>query len=199
MYIIAQISNQADAASNNGLLELNGAHNLPKGIGALRQAAAANYSLPVADVYVFDVSTLSQAIQGRLRDGDEFDLTWAANAVTGVDFTKEDAKFIVDVTISVNPILGDGADFTPVTIRVFQADGTTPASINGMRNVPIKMPVTGHVRTQVNFTNGVGSFTFRSNVPGIWSVPNHPKRITLNGGQVVRVRNSVNIEVLAVF
>jgi len=199
MFIIAQISKQTDAPTSNGLLELNGAHNLPKGIGALRQAAATNHSLPVSDVYIFDVAALSQTIRTRLQEGDEFDLVWSADAVSGVDFTKEDAKFVVDVTSAKNSILGNTVDNTDVTITVFKANGSTIQPINGTKNVSILMPVAGIVLTPVVFANGVGTFTFKTPVAGQWQFPSHKKRLQLNGGTLVRVRTFAVVEVLQVF
>lgn len=135
MYLVGRIAEKDDSDFRNGLVEVNGARNLPRGVNPFRQAIAANHGGTYTDYFVFEVT--SDLDRGRIENGDEFDLVWVGDAIDGVDFALEDAKWIADFTTDKDDIDGDGADEAIVSVKVYQSDGVTPATLNVTKIIPI--------------------------------------------------------------
>lgn len=192
MYLIGRIADKADAGSQNGLVEISGLMNLVVGVSSYKEAIATNHGGDAADYDVFEV--VSNVDAERIENGDEFDLVWDGDAIDGVDFAVEDAKFIVDFTTDKDRIDGDGVDTATVSIQIYQNDGTTPAGVNASKVVPI-LKDGRSVLTRVTLTDGAGSILVTRSEGGSYRFPAVNKIDNNN----VRVRTIAEVDVLEIF
>lgn len=198
VYVVVRPADKADAAKKFGLVELNPQHQA-KPVNRFLDAYAQKYGGVRADYKLFDLRAISgDAVAARVLNGDEFNLVWTGNNVSGVDFAPEDAKFLLDVTAPNLEVPADGATVVNVTVELFNANGTPRGNFSGSRELEISSPI-GAVRHLLNFNAGVAVIPFRTQLAGYWQFPHNRKRLLLNGGGQVRVRKWVRIDALQVF
>lgn len=197
MYLIGRIADKTDVNSDNGLVEING-QNLIVDQNAFLLAIAQNYGGGQADYALFRVPSGGDA--DRILNGDEFDLVWVGDNITGIDFGKEDAKFILDVIINgetPNPdgetrgyVMADNVDTLRINVSVFESDGITPKNIAGTRVLEFFTPDKRVVALPIAFGgSNAASFMVQTMAAGDWQFPAKRNRIELGAGVVVRVRS----------
>ena len=196
MYLIGRIADQTDTANAqgnfgpNGLVEINGALNLPKGVNAFKDSIAINHGGVGSDYDVFDLTSTGD--QDRINTGASFVTVWAVDEIVGVDFALEDAKLIVDFISDKDMIIGNGTSVATITVTAYDNDGITVATqINSNQVIPIEK---GNeiVNTLVRFTNGVAALILKDTKGGEWVFPTGTR--ILNGN--VRVRAYADVSVL---
>lgn len=132
----------------------------------------------------------------RILNGDDYDVSWDAGTpngeIIGVDFTVEDNKRFVKVSIDKNEIDGDGIDEAVLTIEIWKADQSgIETSINADVSLPVITPNRkGIVYTPVSIVNGVGTININTTVYGRWTFPGLNKRY-----KNFRILNNVYLDV----
>lgn len=194
MFLVGRKADQTDVPSHYGLVEINGLEYLVSGENAFKDAIAANYGGVGSDYSVLEV--VSDVDKAKINDGDEFDLVWASDEITGVDFALEDAKRIVDFVTDKDIILGNGGATNMGTANiefiVYENDGTTPAtSVTSNKVLPVqKGRELVYARAQI--VNGSGTFTITGTEGKTWAIPAVNKIDNNN----IRVRTIANVTVL---
>lgn len=175
MYLIGRLSQMDDASSSNGLVEINGLRALIKGKEAFKEAVAINYGGSSSDYDVMEVT--DPADESRIRNGDEFLLTWTGDLISGVDFSPEETKQQIGFSVSKSQIIANNIDKSIVKVYIYQSDGVTiDTSYSGIINLEIKTP-TGGTNRRLRFRKGYASFFIKTNDTGSWVIPSRSDRV----------------------
>lgn len=132
----------------------------------------------------------------RILNGDEYDVVWSDvspdGEISDVDFTTEDNKKFVKVSIDKNEIDGDGIDEAVLTVEIWQSDQSGIATnINTDVSLPVITPDRkGIVYTPISIINGVGTININTTIYGRWTFPGLNKRY-----KNFRILNNVHLDV----
>jgi len=126
MHIAGLISDQANAGSRYGFVEIDYRKNIKGGVPAYLESLAANYGGVASDYSAYEVPTAEEETVSKYPD--DFNLVWTSDEVTDLDFTPLNSTQILKLTLTTNEILGDNNDDSDLTVALFESDGTTPVT-----------------------------------------------------------------------
>jgi len=98
------------------------------------------------------------AILNRLSKGDEFNLVWKDNEIDSLDFTPEDSKRQIEVTVD-KKLNKFGVDSVAITGKIKNPDGTVSTDFSGEVVMTMKTP-NGNKKLVANFVDGKVSHNF---------------------------------------
>jgi hypothetical protein len=125
----------------------------------------------------------------RLRNGDDFNLLWENNEITGINFDVEDNKRLIVCSDPNNKtfLLGDGISERVINIQVLKPDQELDTSFNGQKQLPIITP-SGQKFCLCNFNNGVVTLKLKTKQSGDWIIPAKGYRNDFKYTRPMRVR-----------
>lgn len=135
------------------------------------------YQLPAADL-------------DKIVDGWEYTITWAGNEITGVDFSTEENKRWIKVTVNKTEIDDDGVDSLTLRLEVWKADQSgIDTNVTASAKIPILTP-NGEKWVKASVVNGVREVSFSTTKSGEWVVPS---RVRFNN---VRTMDQASFDVI---
>lgn len=109
---------------------------------------------------------------GRLLDGDSFDFVYDGGGIIDLDFSVEDNKKWVFVSVSKSMVIKNGVDSTTITFEIWKSDQSEIDTTVNESNllIPIKSPLCEmYVKSAI--VNGVCSFDFVPEEYGTYIFP----------------------------
>jgi len=128
----------------------------------------------------------------RILNGDQYTVSWVNNEIDGVDFTSEDTKKLIKVSIDKTEINGDKVDTATLTVELWKADNSGIANtITADVSFPVNCPTRrGVIYTPLSIVNGVGTIAINTDIYGKWIFPGENKRY-----KNFRIVNQVSLDV----
>jgi hypothetical protein len=157
-------------------------------LAGLRTIYPARFGGTSAD-YTFYSLSASEIFS--IMDGCDYTPLWTSAGISGIDFSSETTKPWVKLSATTNNIIDDGVDSSVISIQVWQPN--LAGIMSGVNKTAFRFPVTtpdGIRYARINITNGVGSVTFKTTLPGQYIIPANNKRYN-----VFRIFNQLVIDV----
>jgi len=142
-------------------------------LNPFRSAIANNYGGAYTDYYIYSVDE-SDADALRVKDGDEFSAAWTDDAITGLDFSEQDARKWIRFYASKSNIIVGGSDEVIVSSKVYESDKseidtTFSENVDVMINTPLRS-----YKMRFTFSQGQASRIIVPDVAGEWFIsPSH--------------------------
>jgi hypothetical protein len=175
-WIIAKVSDHSVIEVSNKIPDFT--------LGELQTVIPINYGGSSSDYSYYQLSVNEIS---RIKDKDEYTLTWVGNNITAISFAVEDAKKWLRLTADKIKAKANGNEKITVTAKVLLYDKSgVDTSYNGTIVATIhKAKKTGYI--QFDFINGVCSKDVKTNDDGDWVIPVESKHITDESSVSIRV------------
>ncbi len=170
MFAIARIADKA--AEGKGLVEISGINldiTNPTLKANFMSAIAKNYGGSASDYYITELSSTDET---KIRSGDEYDITWDSDTISGTTFAKEETKKFIEVTTNKTEIDADGVTKATLTITIIKADDSgTDTTYQDDLTIKVNTPEKSNIKMKLSFSDGVASKIIKSAIPGEFVVP----------------------------
>lgn len=128
-----------------------------------------------SDLSVLEIT--DQATIDRIQARDSFTLVFTGLDLTSLDFSPEESKLFVKISVDKNSIAADGSDTATISVEIWKADMSGIATgITASRLLDVLSSFYGSVKHAVQINSGVGSIPFSTTIPGTWKFPANPDR-----------------------
>lgn len=135
-----------------------------------KSAIAANYGGVDLDYYVYSVDE-SNTDAVRIKNGDEWVAVWTGDVITGVDFSIEDAKKWIDVSVDKLTFSADNKEVVLVKASILLADKSdVDTSFDTNVDIPIKSSDSSY-KIRFKFISGKASRAIKTSMAGTWKFP----------------------------
>lgn len=147
----------------------------------------------------FISNTPGDSDRERLLAGDEFNLEWTVNEISGIDFSPEDNKGYLSVETDKNFINDTGAPIlgtANVTFTMLDKDKNVDTDFNDTIFIRIHNNVIDGVFQKLTFVNGISTLEIKkddSNFHGGMIIPLGEKYADLSGS--IRINNKIIIHI----
>lgn len=116
-------------------------------------ALSINHETEKSDISLYIVDD-SEKIQ-RMKNGDSCSPVWENGEITGLDFSAEDSKKKIEISVDDATVLIGEA--ITLSLTVYDADGETViTNESGTIRVPMSSP-DGSLNVRIDYSNGVGT------------------------------------------
>jgi len=182
LYIIGRISDKKIVEKT----EIDSEVSIPK----YMESIAKNYGGVAVDYSVL-VLAKDSPVAEKIRAGAEWEAVWVGSAISAVDFTVYDSKYLLAFESDKTEILADGGDSCAITISLVDpSNEIIKEDIAGIK-IPIDSPLCRVIK-KIDISSGIGNFDFRTSQAGTWIFPGGGTKMIGN----YRVKNQIIIEAL---
>lgn len=131
-----------------------------------KSALSTNHGIAVENISLKQFAN-GTTEQTRLKNGDDYSVTWNKNEISGLDFAQEDCK--CKFTVSSNKTEMIAGETVEITVTMYECDGTTPKTdVNSSFKLPVSSLV-GSFCVAMQFSSGVATKVITLNNPGTYT------------------------------
>lgn len=153
---------------------------------SLRTAVVTNYG-GLSEDYVFYAIEETAIEAVRYMRGDECSFVWGGDAITGIDFTKEDSYKVMRFFVTdengqeSDTLVANGIDYLTISASIWDHEMLNmDSTFSGEVLVPLMDPDKRMAYTKIMFVDGEAQKIFKTTKYGIWRIPNKHKFTDIN-------------------